>query len=65
MKNNTTTFELNPVVFSKTYIETHLLPVIQPCSDDETFVKVPFLEVLTQQLVISPFHHTLILLKEA
>ena len=42
---NTTNFELNPVVFTAEYITTHLLPVIQRPSYDDTLVKAPFLDL--------------------
>ena len=45
MKNTTTTFEINPVVFTADYIVTHLLPVVQKPTDDDTLVKESFLDL--------------------
>jgi len=45
MKNTATTFEINPVVFTADYIVTHLLPVIQKPTDDDTLVKESFLDL--------------------
>lgn len=45
MKNTTTTFELNPIVFTAEYITTHLLPVVQRPSEDNTLMKESFLDL--------------------
>ena len=41
----TTNFEINPVVFTTDYITTHLLPVIQKHSGDNTLMKETFLDL--------------------
>ena len=51
--NNTTNYELNPAVFTLEYITTHLFPVIQRPSDDNSLAKEPFLDLeLTYKVII-------------
>jgi len=45
MKNTATAFEINPVVFTTDYIITHLLPIVQKPTDDDTLVKETFLDL--------------------
>ena len=56
MKNTVTTYEINPIVFTADYIVTHLLPVVQRPSGDDTLAKESFLDLeLIYKVILKDF----------